>query len=176
MNLLSPDIITLLRRCVNYAYFFRAIPYKWSETGIGIYYVQTQNLYRWSILVYFFFAHQLFLIWRFGSSLHDVEPYAEHRLTVLIAEAFYIIAFTFTTILQILQLHLRDTIQLMLNRSLLYLMQMQGKSYTNYRNELGTLWLYRLNMAVLTGTFVIKSNVSQANALQFQGTCGHCCL
>jgi hypothetical protein len=174
MILLSPDLVTLLRRCVNYAYFFRVIPYKWSETGIGVFYVQTKSLYRWGILVYLFIAHQLFLIWRFGSSFHDVEAFAEHRLALLIAEALYVIAFTYTTIFQILQLHLRDTIQITVNRHLLYLMQMQGKSNTNHRIELATLLFYRLNMDMdaLTVTFAIKSKVCQANALSIQRTRG----
>ncbi len=165
MILLSPDLVTLLRRCVNYAYFFRTIPYKWSETGIGIYYVQTQSLYRWNIMVFFFIVHQLFLCWRFGSSLHDVEAYAKHRLAHLIAEALYVIAFTCTTILQILQLHLRDTIQITVNRHLLYLIQMQGRSNTNHIIELATLLFYRLSMDVLTATSAIKSNVYRVKAI-----------
>ena len=133
MILLSPQLLRVFRFFINYAYFFRVIPYKYRDTRNRVYCVETTRweFYKWDVIKYVILVHQLFIIIRFLQSVTATNPddlEADYfSKYIYITEFVYLCLHLFGSILQIgIMAQGPDTVQLF-NQFITFSKMFQGK-------------------------------------------------
>ena len=133
MILLSPQLLRVLRFFINYAHFFRVVPYKYCETRNRVYYVETTRweFYKWDVVKYVIFVHQLFIIIRFLESVtttdsEDLEADYFSKF-IYIPEFVYLCMHLFSSILQISVILLGPDVVIHLNQFITFSIKFQGK-------------------------------------------------
>ena len=131
MIFLSYKLLRLLKFCINSAYFFRVVPFKWDSEAELIYYVQTSrwNLYKWDIIKYFIPPYQLLISFLYWQSLYKFNecrhPYCSIIYT---SEGLYLLCSLIFAIFQITLIHQWSQIMNSMNAFINYVKNLQGKS------------------------------------------------
>jgi len=123
MFLLSPIILKLLKRSIEYAHVFRIMPFEWDTKRDLIKYASNRNLLGWKFVKTIFHIQTGFIIIRFTQSALEVNL---KNFTEFVFEAFLMAVFTFISILQLSLMHKGRDIGICLNRFLVYYRRIQG--------------------------------------------------
>jgi len=131
MIVLGPDLLKLLKFLINYAYFFRVIPFKWCKNKDGIYRVKKLrwNPYTFNVVKYVMFVHQLFIVVRLGQSFRElnlagvsfISNCASH-----IPDGAYVTALFVGCITQFSCIHQSSEIETLINQFIILAKSFQG--------------------------------------------------
>ena len=129
MIFMSKKLLRLLQFCINSAYFFRVVPFKWDAEKERIYYVQTskRNLYKWDIIKHVFLPYQILAYFLYSQSLYNFNE-CEHSYcsTIFVLEALYLLASSTFSILQVVLMHQWSQILKTVNGFIQYVKDLQG--------------------------------------------------
>ena len=127
MLLISPKILRDFGFHINYAYFFRVVPFQWDYEAGKLCLrddEKTWTLRSWKFVVILIFLHQTFIILRFYQSVSgQMENLIQH-----VFEMVFILGFAFISAIQVTFVLTRDAIVKFVNNYIQYFKGLQGKS------------------------------------------------
>ena len=141
MIILSPRYLKLLKFLINYAYFFRVIPFNWCENRNGVYRVKTSrlNLYKWDVIKYIILIHQVFLIIRLWQSIMEAQAkelkYVFSHLSIYIREGMYFLGLLVAALLQISLIHQGPALETIFNQFLTFALKFQSKTIHDFHKN-----------------------------------------
>ena len=126
MLLISPKILREFGFHINYAYFFRAVPFEWDDEAGKLYLrdsEKTWTLRSWKVVSTLLFLHQAFIMFRFYQSVSgQLEVLAQYIFQIVFMMGFGLIcAIQLTFVLA------RDAIVKFVNNYMHYFKSLQGK-------------------------------------------------
>jgi len=154
MILLSRDLLRLLQKCINCAYFFRSIPFKWSENEaeVQVYFPKSRpwNFYRWEVLAIVHLVHQMFIYSRLfqlileAGFLHGSQTVMKYNHTVVTLAVLYTLGYSVISAVQVVLIHYKWPVFEIINQMLVYFKKFEGKLFST-KNSTRKIIIRNLN-------------------------------
>jgi hypothetical protein len=129
MFLLSPETIKIFKICLNFASFFRVIPYEWDRNRncfaliikkLGI----RGRIVSWDVVKYLTFVHLIFVLVRLWQSISA----RRHDFAFYIMLSTYVLIFVLASLVQLLMIEKKVEILVFVNRFLQFAQYIERKS------------------------------------------------
>jgi hypothetical protein len=131
MFLYSPDLLKLLKFAVNYAHFFRVLPFEWDTKAGQIRYAEERkgNWYSWKYVRFIFLLQVSLSSVRYYQSASEVHI---KKLTSFVFESLLFSSHVLIAVFQIAMIHKGRALGLCANRFLMFFKKLQGRLHIRH--------------------------------------------
>ena len=127
MLLISPTILRDFGFHINYAYFFRVVPFQWDYKAGKLCLRDSEKnwtLRNWKVVSILIFLYEAFILFRFYESMSgQMETLVQHTF-----EMVFILGFTLMCVVQVMFIFKRDAIVKLVSDYMDYFQELQGIS------------------------------------------------